>query len=367
MKALLVEDNAADVTLFRMALQGVPVSIDLSVAGDGQKALEFLRGAGGTSGSDRPDFILLDLNLPRKGGLELLGELKSDPDLRRIPVIVLTSSHSPGEIARAYDLQAAAYFVKPLSHFDRAVHAIVGFMGAALLPGNGRAGPSTGSLNVAPGNGPVERKLAARTEPSSDAAIVIDASGAIVMVNRETARPAGREGVDREAVPTFELAAVSAGAALDEALAILRPVIQESQAVILRGDMPTVMAEHDLMVQLFENLIGNALKFCAGSGTWIEITARRSGTDWIFSVADNGVGIDRKYFDRVFHLFQRLHLCDAHPGSGNGLVICERIVERLGGRIWVESAPGAGAAFFFSVPDPPGASPDLPPPSAGAA
>src|SRR2546425_358826 len=362
MKALLVEDNAADVTLFRMALQGVPTSIDLSVAGDGQKALEFLRGVGQNPDGERPDFILLDLNLPRKGGLELLGELKSDPDLRRIPVIVLTSSRNPGEIARAYDLQAAAYFVKPLSQFDRVVHAIVGFMGAALLPENGQAGPSTGATFT----DPAERKLAAMAEPSSDAAIVIDASGAVVMVNRETVRLSGRTRVDAEGPPTTELVGVSASAALDEALAILRPIIQESQAVILRGDMPTVMADHDLMVQLFENLIGNALKFCAGSGTWIEIAARQSGADWVFSVADNGVGIDRKYFDRVFHLFQRLQLCDAHPGSGSGLVICERIIERLGGRIWVESAPGAGAAFFFSVPDRPATSPDLPP-SAGAA
>jgi len=363
MKALLVEDNAADVTLFRMSLQGIPTSIDLSVADDGQKALDVLRGAGENAGADRPDFILLDLNLPRKGGLELLGELKSDPDLRRIPVIVLTSSRNPGEIARAYDLQAAAYFVKPLSQFDQVVHAIVGFMSAALLPENGRPGPLTGATSA----DPLEQKLAAMVEPSSDSAIVIDASGAIVTVNRETVRPSGRKRVDPSDARTTELAAVSAGAALDEALAILRPIVQESQAVILRGDMPTVMADHDLMVQLFENLIGNALKFCAGGGTWIEIAARRSGTDWVFSVADNGIGIDRKYFDRVFHLFQRLQLCDAHPGAGSGLVICERIVERLGGRIWVESAPGAGAAFFFSVPDRLGASPDLLPPSAGAA
>src|SRR3989442_7853939 len=286
MKALLVEDNAADVTLFRMALQGVPVSIDLSVAGEGQKALEFLRGAGGTSGSDRPDFILLDLNLPRKGGLELLGELKSDPDLRRIPVIVLTSSHSPGEIARAYDLQAAAYFVKQLSHFDRVVHVIVGFMSAALLPENGRPGPLTGATSA----DPLEQKLAAMVEPSSDSAIVIDASGAIVTVNRETVRPSGRKRVDPSDARTTEFAAVSAGAALDEALAILRPIVQESQAVILRGDMPTGVAYHDPMVQLLQHLIGSALKFCAGGGSRIEIAARRSRTYSAVSGPGQGIG-----------------------------------------------------------------------------
>jgi len=159
---------------------------------------------------------------------------------------------------------------------------------------------------------------------------------------------------------------LNAGAALDEALARLRPIIQESEVVILRGDMPEVTADHDLLVKLFENLIGNALKFCAGSGTWIEIAARRSQNDWVFSVADNGTGIDREYFDRIFHLFQRLQFCDVHPGNGSGLIVCERIVARLGGRIWVESAPGAGAAFFFTVPDPPGEV-SGPPPPAGAA
>ena len=362
MKALFVEDNAADVALFRVALETIPASIDLSVADDGVKALEFLRREGRNAGAARPDFILLDLNLPRKGGLQLLGELKSDPDLRRIPVIVLTSSSSPGEVARAYDLQAAAYFVKPLSGFHRVVHAIVGFMGAALLPEDGSPGPLAGTM----ADDRVERKLGTRAE-SSEAPIVIDATGAIVMVNRGTERRSGGDEADPAGSPMLELAAVNAGAALDQALAKLRPIIQESEVVILRGDMSMVAADHDLMVKLFENLIGNALKFCAGSGTWIEIAARRSQNEWVFSVADNGTGIDREYFDRIFHLFQRLQFCDVHPGTGSGLIVCERIIARLGGRIWVESAPGAGAAFFFTVPDRPGAFPDPLPAPAGAA
>ena len=362
MKALLVEDNAADVALFRVALETIPTSIDLSVADDGVKALEVLRREGGNVDAARPDFILLDLNLPRKGGLQLLGELKSDPDLRGIPVIVLTSSRSPGEVARAYDLQAAAYFVKPLSGFDRVVNAIVGFMAAALLPEGGRPGALTGTMLADP-----ERPKPVTRTDSSEAPIVIDASGAIVMVNREAAGLSGREGLDPAGAPISELVPLNAGAALDEALAKLRPIIQESEVVILRGDMPLVTADHDLLVKLFENLIGNALKFCAGSGTWVEIAARRSQSDWVFSVADNGTGIDREYFDRVFHLFQRLQFCDVHPGTGSGLIVCERIVARLGGRIWVESAPGAGAAFFFTVPDRPAGFPDPLPPPTGAA
>src|SRR5436309_3668955 len=301
MKALLVEDNATDVTLFRVALESIPASIDLSVADDGEQALEYLRGKGVYAGAARPDFILLDLNLPRKDGFEVLGELKSDPDLRLIPVIVLTSSRSPEEIARAYDLQAAAYFVKPLSGYDRVVHSILKFM-------------DPGGMQDLP------------LESTGDVPILVDASGSILMANGERASgwlPG----------PGF----VSAGAALDQALDNLRPIVRESRAEIVRGEMPTVTSDHALLVQLFEILVGNALRFCGGSRAWIEITARRWETAWVFCVRDNGIGVDLKYFDRLLHLFRHLHLRESCPGAGSGLDVCERIVERLGGRIWAET------------------------------
>ncbi len=367
MKALLVEDDAADVTLFRVALESVQASVDLSVADDGEKALEFLHREAKSAGASRPDFILLDLNLPRMGGLEVLGELKNDPDLRCIPVIVLTSSRGAGEVARAYELQAAAYFVKPLSGFDDVVHAIVRFMSTAELPAGGDPGPS-GAARFA---GAVAESLGtdAPIEFPSDVAMVVDASGRIAMVNRETGRAFGEEWVDsagEAGARRREFGPVSAGAALDQALANLGPILRESRAQIRRGELPTVTAEYPLLVELFQNLVGNALKFCAGSGTWIEIDARRSGTEWVFSVADNGLGIDHKYFDRVLHLFRRLTQGNGGPGTG-GLTLCERIVERLGGRIWVESSPGAGAAFFFAVPDPLEAFPRRLPPTDDAA
>jgi CheY-like chemotaxis protein len=331
MKALLVEDNATDVTLFRVALETISSSIDLSVADDGEKALEYLHQEGVYVGAARPDFILLDLNLPRKDGFEVLGELKGDPDLCLIPVIVLTSSRNPEEVARAYDLQAAAYFVKPLSGYDRIVHSIVKFMdpeGLQDLP----------------------------LESSGDVPILVDAAGSILMANGE--RASGW-------IPVS--GSVSAGAALDQALDNLRPIIRESGAEIVRGEMPTVTADHALLVQLFEILVGNALKFCGGGRTWIEITARRSETDWVFCVRDNGNSVDLKYFDRILHLFRHLHVRESYPGAGNGLDVCERIVERLGGRIWAETSPGASAAFFFTVPDDPGASPSQVPEPDGAA
>ena len=105
-----------------------------------------------------------------------------------------------------------------------------------------------------------------------------------------------------------------------------------------------------MLDQLLTNLLGNALKFRGAETPRVHVAARRDGRHWIVSVADNGIGIDPQYFDRVFVIFQRLHALDRYPGTGVGLAICKKIVERHGGRIWIESRPGAGATFCFSIP-----------------
>jgi PAS domain S-box-containing protein len=139
--------------------------------------------------------------------------------------------------------------------------------------------------------------------------------------------------------------------ALDHAIQNLKVAIDESGAEIVRGELPTVAADPSQLVEIFQNLVGNAIKFCGGKRPRVEIAARRADGEWVFSVVDDGIGIDATYFDRIFQVFQRLHHRDDYPGTGIGLAICKRIAERLGGRIWVESTPGAGATFSFSVPD----------------
>lgn len=149
-----------------------------------------------------------------------------------------------------------------------------------------------------------------------------------------------------------------AQAALERALANLRLTIQENEATVTSDALPMVMADATQLAQVFQNLIGNAIKFRGEAAPNVHISARADAGGWVFSVADNGIGIEPEYFDKIFTIFNRLHARDKYPGTGIGLTICKRIIERHGGRIWVESQPGGGSVFYFTLPA-------VPEPSAG--
>lgn len=137
---------------------------------------------------------------------------------------------------------------------------------------------------------------------------------------------------------------------LEKARANLTHSIESSRARIEHGELPVVCAHPQMLVNLFQNLISNALKFHGEKPPVVHVEARRDNGFWIFSVRDEGIGIDPAHFDRIFQLFQRLHTRDEYPGTGLGLAICQKIVHHHGGRIWVESTPGHGSTFFFTLP-----------------
>ncbi|MDM9382483.1 ATP-binding protein [Chlorogloeopsis sp. ULAP01] len=153
--------------------------------------------------------------------------------------------------------------------------------------------------------------------------------------------------VDMQAIE-FELTEVDT--ALERALANLRKRISETGAVITHDPLPTVMADPTQLMQLFQNLIGNAIKFRSDKAPEIHVGATRLEDEWLFSVRDNGIGIDPQFSDRIFIIFQRLHTRDEYAGTGMGLAICKKIIECHRGRIWVESQLGEGATFYFTIP-----------------
>jgi len=137
---------------------------------------------------------------------------------------------------------------------------------------------------------------------------------------------------------------------LSQSLDNLKVAVEENGALVTHDSLPTVMADNPQLVELFQNLIGNAIKFRGSEPPCIHVSAGRNGKGWVFSVRDNGIGIASEYSKRIFIIFQRLHSREKYAGTGIGLAICQKIVERHGGRIWVESEVGKGATFYFTLP-----------------
>jgi len=134
-----------------------------------------------------------------------------------------------------------------------------------------------------------------------------------------------------------------------QAMANVKVAIEESGALVNHDPLPTLMADEGQLVQLFQNLISNAIKFRNQEPPCIRVSAQKKGNEWVFSVKDNGIGIDPQHAERIFEIFKRLHTKEEYPGTGMGLAISKKIVERHGGHIWVHSQPGEGSTFYFTI------------------
>jgi light-regulated signal transduction histidine kinase (bacteriophytochrome) len=147
---------------------------------------------------------------------------------------------------------------------------------------------------------------------------------------------------------------VSCGLLLAQAWANLAPEVRRSHATIEQGELPVVLGEASLLTAVFQNLLSNALKFRGDRPPRISVSARRDGQYWLFSFADNGIGIDPQYADRIFVIFQRLHDRATYPGTGIGLAMVRKIIEYHGGRVWLDETATAGTRFCFTLPVLPG-------------
>jgi PAS domain S-box-containing protein len=193
----------------------------------------------------------------------------------------------------------------------------------------------------------LERRYKDRLDSDANEFIAFAVDGAIRLQNMinsllEYSRIESRGG-------TFS--SIASREALNHALANLRFTIEESGAIVTSDELPQVNANISQLTQLFQNLIANSIKFCGTGPPEIHIGVTRNDSQWVFAVTDNGIGIDPTYSERIFNIFQRLHGAE-FPGTGIGLALCKRIVERHGGKIWVESELGKGARFCFTLPIP---------------
>ena len=362
-RLLVVDDDEANRDVLRRQLERQGYTVQ--EASSGSEGIAGLR--------QRPsDAVLLDLVMPEMSGLEVLKEMKRDTALREIPVLVISASDDLASVAESIKRGAEDYLLKPfdpvllrarlsatlerkrfrdqertrsreLEQVTRALQQsnedLQRFAYAASHDLQAPIRTINSYLQL------LERRLGERLNREEQELISIAKGAAkrmstlvqdLLLYSQVSTSPRAVEPVDCEAL----LAAL---------VSDLKVAVEESQAIIEWDSLPTVHVERTAMRQLLQNLVGNALKYRAARPLHVRITASVEDEFWLFCVKDNGVGIASEYKVRIFEMFHRLH-GEELPGSGIGLAMCQRIVERFGGKIWVESTLGEGSEFYFTIP-----------------
>jgi light-regulated signal transduction histidine kinase (bacteriophytochrome) len=310
--------------------------------------------------------VLLDVGLPGESGLDLAKSIRTTaPDTA---IVMVTGSDDPAVAKVALENGAYGYIVKPFQP-NELIIAVAGALRRRVLETTHREQSealrrSNADLEqfayvashdlqeplrtIASYAALLKRRYEGKLDADADDFIGFMMAGvhrmqALIEDLLLYARAA------RQAPPTEP---IDANVALDRALVNLQGAIQSKQAIVTHERLPEVIASTVQLSQVFQNLIANGLKFCGEHRPEVHVTAQAQDGHWRFSVRDNGIGIDPQYKDRLFQLFQRLHTQDEYPGTGIGLALCRKIVERHGGRIWLESEPQKGSTVYFTMPAP---------------
>ncbi len=362
---LMVDDHAPNLLALEAALAGLDAN--LVRAESGVAALRCLL---------EQDFaaILLDVQMPGMDGFETAQRIRQRDQLKHTPIVFLTAiGRTDADVAKGYAVGAVDYIVKPV---DAAIlRARIEFilelyqereeqksLTAALAERADELARSNTELEqfvyvashdlreplrmVVSFLQLLEKRCGEQLDAESlefldfavDGAKRMDAliDGLLLLYRTE-------KGATPE--PT------EANEALAAALQVLQLAIEESGAEVVSAPLPTVRADPAQLADLLQNLIGNSIKYTGSEAIHIQVGCDKVEEGWRFHIRDNGLGIAPEFHDRVFRIFQRLHTRAEHPGTGIGLAVCKKIVERHGGRIWVESEPGEGSTFFFTLPD----------------
>jgi signal transduction histidine kinase len=309
--------------------------------------------------AEQPALILLDVKLPDMSGFEICRRLKADPTTAPIPVLFHSAvSRCTADKIRGLESGALGYLageepaellatIRAVLHMRQAEvelqRANKELRQFAAIVSHDLQEPLrmvTSYLQRLAQRS--RRKLDAEAEECIDYAVDGAARMQTLIQDLLTYSRNGGHGL--------ALATHDSDALLVRVLHDLQVAIVESGAEITRAPLPVVQADAQQLGLVFQNLIGNALKFHGEVAPRIHVSAQREGQQWRFAVQDQGIGLDPRQAERIFQVFQRLHTQREYPGTGMGLAICKKIVEQHGGRIWVESEPGKGASFFFTLP-----------------
>ncbi|MBC8165719.1 MAG: response regulator, partial [Bryobacteraceae bacterium] len=322
------------------------------------------------------DLVLLDVMMPGMDGFAVLTEMQKDVKLREVPVVMVSAFDEIANVVSCIQAGAVDYLFKPFNPVLMRARLVATLEHQRLLEAE-RARTrdlETLSTELKRSNEDLERfayavshdlqsplrtmvgfmQLAQRKAKGAlDAETDRLISDAVSAGKRMSQLVKDLLNYSQLTTRSMETGAISVEEIICEVLADMHPLLEESAAQVHCGELPTVAADRVQLRQVFQNLIGNAVKYRSERPPEIHIGAQRMQEFWRFSVGDNGLGIRSEDIPNIFQMFRRLHGANV-PGSGIGLATCVRIVERLGGRIDVESAPGEGSTFFFTIPIPPG-------------
>ena len=356
LRVLVVEDAPVDVELMLHSLQESGFDAVADVVQTAEEFTQQLR-------KHTYDMVLADYNLPQWNGMEAIEVLRREG--LDIPLILVSGALGELRAVECIKQGAADYVLK--DHLARLPESVRRAMNEKRL----REERNQYLEELARSNRDLEqfayvashdlqeplRMVATYTQllaeryrgeldDNADKYIHYAVDGAVRMQSLIsdllTFSRLGRHGI--------QLQDVDCRAIVDLAKKNLEVAMQESDTQIVYDSLPTVIADRSQLLQLFQNLIGNAIKFHGPEPPVIRVSAERKVKEWVFAVADNGIGIAPEHVEVVFVIFKRLHTRAEYPGSGVGLAICKKIVEQHGGRIWVESEPGKGSTFQFTLP-----------------
>jgi signal transduction histidine kinase len=363
LRVLHVEDNQLDAELVAQALRKGGFLVSMAVV---QTEAEFER----ELRLQRPDVVISDYNLPQWKGMDALDVLRREG--LEIPLILVSGALGDITAVECIKRGATDYVLKDgLARLPEAVRRALQEKRLLRLRQQAEEDLARKVEELARSNADLEqfayvashdlqeplRMVAAYTQllaeryrgkldENADKFIGYASEGALRMQTLIQDLLAfsrvGRNGAARERVDCH--------AAMKEVLLSLGAAIQESGAVITHGALPAVWADRSQMTQVFQNLIGNAIKFRGKEPPAISVQAEKASQHWLFSVRDNGIGIAPEYAENIFVVFHRLHGRTEYPGNGIGLAICKKIIERNGGKIWVEAQADHGSAFKFTMP-----------------